>query len=62
LEGVQRRATNLITSIKDKTYEDRLRLLNLITLETRRLRGDLMEVFKIFKGFGDLDPTIFFLT
>jgi len=29
-------------------------------LETRRLRGDLIEVFKIFKGFDDLDPTIFF--
>jgi len=26
----------------------------------RRLRGDLIEVFKIFKGFDDLDPTIFF--
>jgi len=38
LEGVQRRATKLITSIKDKTYEDRLRLVNLTTLETRRLR------------------------
>jgi len=29
------------------------------TLETWRLRGDLIEVFKIFKGFDDLDPTIF---
>jgi len=45
LEGVQRRATKLITSIKDKTYEDRLRLVNLTTLETRRL-CDLIEVFK----------------
>jgi len=53
LEGVQRRATNLITSIKDKTYEDRLRLVNLTNFETRRLRGDLIEVFKIFKGFDD---------
>jgi len=60
LEGVQRRATKLITSIKDKTYEDKLRLVNLTTLETRRLRGDLIEVFKIFKGFDDLETTIFF--
>jgi len=60
LEGVQRRATKLITSIKNKTYEDRLRLVNLTTLETRRLRGDLIEVFKILKGFDDLEPAIFF--
>jgi len=33
LEGVQRRAT----SIKDETYEERQRLVNLTTLETRRL-------------------------
>jgi len=37
-----------------------LRLVKLTTLETRRLRGDLIEVFKIFKGFDDLDPNIFF--
>jgi ribonucleases P/MRP protein subunit RPP40 len=59
LEGVQRRATKLITAIKDEIYEDRLRCVNLTTLKPRRLRGDLFEVFKIFKGFDDLDPNIF---
>jgi len=44
IEGVQRRATKLITSVKDKTYEERLRLLHLQSLETRRVRGDLIEV------------------
>jgi len=29
-------------------------------LETRRLRDDLIEVFKIFKGFDDVKPTDFF--
>jgi len=60
LEGVQRRATKLIFDLKDKCYEDRLRCLNLTTLETRRLRGDLIEVFKIFKGFDNVDPSTFF--
>jgi ribonuclease P/MRP protein subunit RPP40 len=60
IEGVQRRATKLISSLKDKTYEERLRLLNLQTLETRRIRGDLIEVFKMFKGFENIDPYIFF--
>ena len=60
LEGVQSRATKVISDLKDKGYEERLRCLNLTTLETRRLRCDLIEVFKIFKGFDDLDPFTFF--
>src|SRR5664279_68235 len=60
MEKVQRRATKMIPIIRDKAYEVRLKRLNLTTLETRRLRGDLIEVFKIFKGFDDIDPGIFF--
>ena len=60
LEGVQKRATKLISDLEDKSYEDRLLCLNPTTLETRRLRGDLIEVFKIFKGFDNLDPFTFF--
>ena len=40
-------------------YERRLEILCLTTLETRRLRGDLIEVFKIFKGCDALDPSFF---
>ena len=50
LERVQRRATKLIPSIANLTYEERLRRLNLTTLEDRRRRGDMIEVFKILKG------------
>ena len=45
--------------LKDKSYEERLRCLNLTTLDTRRLRGDLIEVFKILKGFENVDPLTF---
>jgi hypothetical protein len=31
-----------MSSMKDKHYEDRLRALNSTTLETRRLRDDLI--------------------
>ncbi|MGE5822757.1 MAG: reverse transcriptase domain-containing protein [Nitrososphaerota archaeon] len=60
IERVQRRATKLIPSFKGKSYEERLRCLNLTTLETRRLRGDLIEVFKILKGFDNIDSSKFF--
>jgi len=42
------------------TYEDRLNILKLTTLETRRIGGNLIEVFKMFKGFDNLDPLMFF--
>ena len=48
LESVQRRMTRLIPGWADKyTYEQRLRKLHLTTIETRRLRADLIEVFKM---------------
>jgi len=31
-----------------------LKRLNISTLETRRLRGDLIQVFKIFKGLDNI--------
>ena len=57
---VQKRATRLIISRRGLTYGDRLKNLGLTTLEIRRLRKDLIEVFKIFKGLDDGKPTDFF--
>ena len=60
LEKVQRRVTKLVSALKHVSYEERLLALKLTTLATRRLRGDLIEVFKLFRGFTDVDPNKFF--
>jgi len=60
MERVQHRATKLISSLRKETYENRIKLLGLTTLETRRLRGDLIEAFKIMKGFEDISWNNFF--
>ena len=47
LEKVQRRATKVSHALKGLTYEARLQNLKLTTLEKRRIRGDLIQKYKI---------------
>ena len=51
--------TKLIPGLRDLSYEERLKAYGLTTLETRRLRGDQIEVFKILKGYENIDSNIF---
>jgi len=60
IERVQRRATRQIPGFSGLTYEERLRKLNLPTLYFRRLRGDMVETFKILTHKYDIDETEFF--
>ena len=59
LERVQRRATKMIPKLRKISYE-RLKECDLTTLETRRLRGDQIDVFKILNGYENIDRNIFF--
>ena len=47
IEKIQKRATQLIISLKSKPYEERLMHLKLPTLKFRCIRGDMIEVFKL---------------
>ena len=60
LEKVQQRATRLIPEIRNEPYAQRLRLLNLPTLEFRRIRTALIQVFKISTGIDKLHFLSFF--
>jgi hypothetical protein len=62
VEGVQRRFTKVIVGMSELEYEDRLRKLKLPSLEYRRLRGDMIEVFKIVHGLYDRTSTQNLLT
>ena len=45
MESVQRRMTRLIPGMKEKTYEERLKELNLMSLEQRHIRQDLLSAY-----------------
>jgi hypothetical protein len=52
LERAQHRFTRMVTGLKQLEYAERLRALDIWSLEERRNRADLIEVFRIIKGFS----------
>ncbi|XP_076462066.1 uncharacterized protein LOC143294576 [Babylonia areolata] len=55
VEDVQRRATKLLVSPRDKPYPERLAILGLPTLEHRRNRGDMIDLYKYIHEIYDSD-------
>ena len=60
LEGVQHRATKIIPSLKHLSCKNRLKELNMYSLERRYIRGDLIEVYKMFNGLDDINVEDYF--
>ena len=54
-ENVQRRATRLQPCLKGKTYPERLKAFGLPTLEYRRERADMVQVYKIINDIDKID-------
>jgi len=50
----------MVHGLKNTAYDDRLEILGLLSLEKRRLRGDLIEVFKILTDRENIDKHQFF--
>ena len=60
LESVQRRFTRLASKIGIlRSYSKQLEYLNLTTLAERRIRGDLIEPFKMINGIVEYGQGIF---
>jgi len=53
IEKVQMRATKLVYSVKHLNYEERLKQLRIPTLKYRRIRGNLIEVYKIIGNYNN---------
>ena len=62
VEKIQRNYTKYIVGTSDLTYTQRLKYLNLPSLEYRRIRGDLIETYKILHHKYDPNTTKTLLT
>jgi len=60
IENVQRQFTKCVTSISHLTYHERLSILDLESLELRRLRFDLIQYYKILNNLTPLNYAKYF--
>ena len=50
LEQVQERAVNMVVGLRSTSYLDKLKELNLMSLQERRVRGDMIQTWKYLHG------------
>ena len=57
IENAQRRAMRLVPGIRKFGYSNRLKILNIPTLEYKKEPGRMIEVYKIRNGINDVAAT-----
>ena len=60
LEKIQKRLVRSLSDVRGENYEEKLKRAGLTTLKERRERGDLIEAFKVLKGFYKVDKDVWF--
>jgi ribonuclease P/MRP protein subunit RPP40 len=60
LEKIQQRAVAAISGLKGTSYEEKLKELGLTTLEERRHQADMVQTFKILRGFDNVKSETWF--
>ena len=58
IEAVQRRATRLVPGLSNLEYSERLKTLKLPTLSYRRIRGDMIQTYKILHPTEGYDKSL----
>ena len=59
LEGVQKRAVRSVQGLHG-SYEEKLQQINLPSLVDRRLRGDMIQTYKIVNRIDEVEPGTWF--
>ena len=60
LEKVQERAIRMISNLRGRCYQDRLKEVGMTTLEERRRRGDMIATYRILTGKDRVSPDQWF--
>ena len=60
LEKVRRRALGMVSNLRGRNYNARLEEVGMLSLEERRVRGDMIATYKIMSGKDKVDPGLLF--
>ena len=60
LENVQKRAVTMISGLRSKNYEDRLKELRMLSLKDWWIQFDMVQTFKIVREIDRVDRRVWF--
>ena len=60
LEKIQKRAVKMVSGLTSKDYDARLKELDMLSLESRRVLYDQVQTFKIIRGFDAVNRSTWF--